>query len=691
MNTALKTLSARYLLQYSTAALWDLLVGTFNLKFDDGTVITTNYRATGYSSYFWRMHREYPQTPILPHHHLDVILKGQVISAKTHIRLVGSVFWDVVECYQLKTPLQRDPLVKMVYEIVNELYVDLSHRAEAFVVSVDILDCLQVIDYPDIAPALLELNNSQESIDRAYNALITSLNKADDLGDNALARATRSQMVNQNQVLQCVGPRGFPTEVDGHIFTYPVLRSYTQGMRSLYDFAAESRSAAKSHYFAESPLQVAEYFARRLQLLAMVVERIHYETVPVEDPETQQRQYFDNGDCRSTNYVRWIVKPPQKTGNDVYPGDLTFLEGKYYLTTDEKGQPDTNELKVLKVNDEQLVGKTILLRSVLTCRDADPHAVCQVCFGRMADNFNHETNVGHNCAASITRQTTQSVLSNKHLDASSKAEPLMLNEITSQFFVTKGKNNAYYLRKDIVQSKPRLLIAQADVSNLTDVYIAPRIEDLDLTRISAIDMIALELEKRVPPYRTQMQISQHGQMAILSHDFLHYCKQHKWVSDSKYNLVFDLSDWNPDLPLFVLPAMEYSYSQHSGQIANLIESRIKDLTDRNRPDSPIRTLIDLFNLVNTKLNVNIALLEVIIYASMITDGPNDLYGLARNSTTASLGIARATLRNRSLSTAYAYEEQMKLIMDPRSFYQLDRPDCILDAFILPEAVVKPSP
>jgi hypothetical protein len=223
---------------YSTAELWDLLVGDFNLKFDDGTVISTNYRATGYSSYFWRMHREYPQTPILPHHHLDVILNGQVISAKTHIKLVGSVFWDVVECYRLKTPQQRDPLVKMVYEIVNELYVDLSHRGEAFVVSVDILDCLQVIDYPEIAPVLAGLNDSQESIDRAYQALITSLNKAEDLGDNALARATRSQMVNQNQVLQCVGPRGFPTEVDGHIFTYPVLRSYTQGMRSLYDFCS---------------------------------------------------------------------------------------------------------------------------------------------------------------------------------------------------------------------------------------------------------------------------------------------------------------------------------------------------------------------------------------------------------------------------------------------------------------------
>jgi hypothetical protein len=277
------------------------------------------------------------------------------------------------------------------------------------------------------------------------------------------------------------------------------------------------------------------------------------------------------------------------------------------------------------------------------------------------------------------------------LDASSKAEPLVLNEVTSRFFVTRGKNNAYYLKKEWLASSPRLLVAQAEVSNLTDVYIAPRIEDLDLTRISNIDSIILELEQHNVRHRTPpMQISQNGRTAIMSHEFLQYCKNHEWNSDSKFNLVFDLSKWNTDLPLFVLPAMEYSYSQHSNQIATVIESRIKDLTERNRPESPIRTLTDLFNLVNTKLNVNIALLEVIIYASMISDGGNDLYGLARNAPNASLGVAKATLRNRSLSTAYAYEEQMKLIMDARSFYPLDRPDCILDAFILPEAVVKPS-
>lgn len=679
----MKTLSARYLLQYSTAQLWDLLIGDFNLKFDDGTVLATNYRSTGYSSYFWRMHREYPNTPILPHHHVDVVLKGEVISAKTHIKLLGNVYWDVVDVYQLNTPILRDPLTKMVYEIVNELYVDLSHRAEHYVVSVDILDCLQVIDHPEIKPALTALDNGQDSIDKAYSTLIKSLNTSEDLVDNALARATRSQMVNQNQVLQCVGPRGFPTEVDGRIFTYPVLRSYTQGMRSLYDFVAESRSAAKSLYFAESPLQDAEYFARRLQILSMVVERIHYDAVPVMDPRAQQIIYKTGGDCGCTQYVNWTVKPPQKSGNSHYPGDLAFLEGKFYCLED-------GSLGVLSTKDTHLYNTTIQMRSVLNCLDADPHAICRTCFGQMADNLNHETNVGHICSATMTRQTSQSVLSNKHLDASSKAEPLMLNEITSQFFTTQGKNNAYYLKKELIDAKPRLLIAQAEVSNLTDIYLTGNVDDLDPSRISGIDSIIIELEERGVRYRPhpkQIQISQHGRMAILSHAFLRYCKLQNWTTDSKFNLVFNLEYWDPDQPLFMLPAMEYSYSQHSNQIAMVIESRIKNITDRLKPESPVYTLVELFDLVNTKLNVNIALLEVIIYASMIADGNNDHFGLARGRGNAALGVAKLTIRNRSLSAAYAFEEQPKLIVDPRSFYMLDRPDSVFDAFVVPEAVV----
>lgn len=94
------------------------------------------------------------------------------------------------------------------------------------------------------------------------------------------------------------------------------------------------------------------------------------------------------------------------------------------------------------------------------------------------------------------------------------------------------------------------------------------------------------------------------------------------------------------------------------------------------------------DLVNSKLNVNVACLAVIIYASMIADGSNDQYGLARNSPTASLGVADKTIWCRSLSPQLAYKKQHEVVIDPRSFYLLDRPDSVFDAFIDPKSVVE---
>jgi hypothetical protein len=95
----------------------------------------------------------------------------------------------------------------------------------------------------------------------------------------------------------------------------------------------------------------------------------------------------------------------------------------------------------------------------------------------------------------------------------------------------------------------------------------------------------------------------------------------------------------------------------------------------------------LFELVNSKLNVNIALLEVIIYAAMVKNAAEGDYGLARNSPNRTLGVSKQTLVNRSLSAAYAYEKQTMTLSDPASFFNKNRPDSIFDVFVAPRETV----
>lgn len=673
----MKRISARYLLQFDREEIWNHIVGEFRLLFDNGEEIVTNYREVGYSSYFWDFHRQYPLLPLLPSHHVAYVLNGRRLSSGTHIHLLSLIYWDAVAAYGFRTPLERDPLVKLIYEVTNNLYNGMIVITEPFVVSIDILDFLEVTEHPAIQNELENLEPNRDSIDKCYKTIAYALHHDDALKDNALARAVRSKMVNEGQVLQCVGPRGYPTEVDGEIFKVPVLRSYFEGMQTLYDSIAESRTAAKSLYFAEVPLQDAEYFARRLQLLCMVVETVYHTELEALDEATGQIVKKYDGDCGSQQYITTTIRPKSEN----FPGDFNFMIGKFYMD-------DDGLLKPIRKTDTHLIGRKLKLRSSLTCRVVNPHAICRTCFGELSDNLNHEVNLGHICSATITQKTSQSVLSNKHLDSNSRAEPVKLSREMLNYFRTGPVENAYYLNPALKGQSPKLLISEAEASGLTDINVVDSIDDMVVTRVSSIDLVGFSLTTKNTDDPHPIVISQHGRHGYMTTEFLKFVKERKWQHDARFNFVFDLEGWDYNQPIFKLPEMEYSYSKHSNEVAKIIESRMENLLDRLKTDSPVSILFELHELVNSKLNVNIAMLEVIIYASMIADGYNDQFGLARNCTTGSLGVAAMTIANRSLSAMYAYKDQKDVITTPRNYYPLDRPDSVFDAFICPKEVVE---
>jgi hypothetical protein len=471
-------------------------------------------------------------------------------------------------------------------------------------------------------------------------------------------------MVNSNQVLQCIGPRGFVSEVDGAIMANPVDRSYTQGMRSLYNTIAESRTAAKSLYFSESPLQDSEYFSRRLQLVCMTVEKLH------------------RVDCGSQKYLEWRIKPKIIIQDrEIYPGDLKFLVGKYYL--DET----SNTLKIINKTDTHLIDTVVKLRSVLNCQHSDPHGVCEVCFGQLSENIADHMNLGHICAATMTRQTTQSVLSTKHLDASSKSDPIKYTPSLLEYFVENTKSNEYKLKPTLKNFGLKLIIANSDLHGFTDIKHTENVDDIDPSRISSIDKVGFSSMNFSDNTPISVTIEQHGRKAILSKEFLRFAKKNGWTINSSHAFVFDMAQWDYNLPIFKLPNMEYSFAKHSKQIAEIIESKMAEFSERSKPESPVRTLFELFDLVNSKIVVNVALLEVIIYAMMVNNIEEPNYSLARNSPNATLGVRDDVIMNRSLSAAYGFEYQIQYVFDPYSFYKDKRPDHPLDVMFCPQDVV----
>lgn len=658
---------ARTLLKYPQAQLWDMLTGSFTLVFDDGE-LQTNDKETLYSLYCWEFHRQFPTAPLLTGHHLQKVLKGGRLTAKTHLTLIGKCLWDVYDhlCEELRDEQKRlDLRFKMAatgYDIVNEMYNDLSYRLEEYTISIDITDFVDMLDAPRMQKLYDELTPDEAGIAKLY-AGITDITFNDPLvRENTVSRLARSGLISINQLHQCIGVRGYVSDSDDVRIKHPVMRGYVEGMRLFRDSIAESRSAAKAMMFSKDNLQRSEYFSRRLQFISMAVENLHHE------------------DCGSGRYLRWTVNPPIVRGErTLYEGDLPHLVGKIYLD-------DDGMLKTIKASDKHLIGKKIQMRSVLYCQHPDPAGICRVCFGAFADIVPPKTNLGHMCSAYIAQQSSQMILSIKHLDGSSEIETVVVGD-GDRFYIKSYKDgNSYQFADTLKTSKVWLVIFKDDAVNLTDVREVEDVRQLSVTRITELESIGIRVNDGKNEFEEEVNVYAKPRKSSLSHDMLAHIKKVEWTVDALGNAVIDMTGWDFSRPILDLPQKYFNVADHSKEMADMLEASVDDVAHRDRFVQPASLLGDLFKLVNEKLNVNIAPLEVVLYSATIVSAADNDYSLPKPHTKQGLGVMRMTMDYRSLAPRMAYERHYDIITKPASYALKNRPDHVLDMILMPREV-----
>jgi len=660
--TAIK---ARDLLPLTPTIILETYPKTIDLIYDDGITVTSSTRKAVYSWYFWEFHRRYPFLPLTHSHHADSIMNGQLLSSNTHIDLISRISKQLIMDHNLTSYQQKEEILGVIYYVTNQLHNELMKFAGRYVATLDILDILELAQ----AEQIVELRNKTEPTANSIADFYSNSHKVifndPKFQRNNLVQFIRMKILNINQVNQCVLARGFPIEVTGTIMSTPIMSNYTTGMYKLYDYVAESRAAAKHLYSAEAPLQDTEYFARRLQLSGMVVQSI------------------SPGDCGSTKYIEWLVKPPSytETGRQIYAGDLKFMKGKMYL--DET----TNSLKEIIGKESHLYGKIISIRSSLHCQENNPHKVCSVCFGMLHHNVSRFANLGHLCAATLTQQLTQTILSTKHIIGSAVGTEILMKEDAQRYLTFMFNTMSFHLKPFNKTSQYKMIVNRNTAIGLTDLKLLRTIDQINPRRISALSQIVIqETLSNGAIVEIPIQIEQNKRYGYFSYEFLHFLKDKGWSTNEYDHFVFDLTGWNAKFPVIRVPDMEYSYADHADHIASIIESNTKNLHKRAQADAPVLILQELFDQVNTKIDVNLSLLEVLIYAVM-TPGVED-YGMARHHPNAGLHVARFVITNRSLGAAYAYEDQFKTISNPRNFFQENRPSSPIDVFLTPKEVVE---
>lgn len=643
------------------------------VQFDDGGVIEATPNETVYSHLFWKLLNNYPTTPIAPKHHIVSVLKGLPLTTDSHRRLLTNILKSIVTHNALWLPEQKEMILKDIYQSISDAQRFLMISTEADVISLDVLDFVSIAHYPPVLAYVDEAKADPGKIKYAYEGIIKIIKTDPKFTNNNLAKAVRANMVKMNQVVQCIAFRGFPTEVDGTIYPEPIWSNYTDGNRKFYDFIADSRTAAKSHFYSDSALKDSEYRARKFQLYAMVLERIVYE------------------DCGSDRLIAWPVKGQKydDAGTVTYSGDLGRLVGKYYCLN--KGEP----LQIIQGDEDHLIGRTIWIRSVLTCKHPDPHAVCHVCTGELSQNISRFANLGHLGTVTTSGQLTQNILSIKHVNMSSVTLRILLGDHERRYLNTGDSGEGFFINEPKQGEKIELIVLRDEIPGLLDFqnqeYDEAKISHVSLPRISSISSIVLKIWRAVKGGHevgmVTLKVVMRQQKPMLSRELLSFLTKRGWAVDESNNFIFDMTDWDyKNDPILVLQSKEESFVDLADEVKTMIQSSQKHHKKRLIENAPAILLQELFDVVNSKLNINILSMETIIYGLMVHSDVN--YALGRTSDNPVLGLGDALTIHRSLGSAMAFQNHEDALLEPMYHFKGYRPDSLMDIFLKPKEVIE---
>lgn len=192
--------------------------------------------------------------------------------------------------------------------------------------------------------------------------------------------------VNPKQFREFAVVEGTKPNNEGGIFPHAIKTSFiTGGISDPYDYYMDANASRIAQILQKENVGTSGYFARLLGLN-------NIDTSLNQDPDY---------DCYTANFIELEVSS-EKT--------LKMIDSRYYRMT-----PNGVDHLIKAKKDKHLIGKTILLRSPMTCASAARgEGICYKCYGELA-YVNKDINPGRYASEKLSAELTQRLLSAKHL------------------------------------------------------------------------------------------------------------------------------------------------------------------------------------------------------------------------------------------------------------------------------------
>lgn len=312
--------------------------------------------------------------------------------------------------------------------INTESFIDLYNRNETY------REIVHTKVDPNEQPAVVE-----KQIDDKLKVLVDLLKKE----DNSLRPVLMAgNAIKNKQLAEFMINMGYQPDIDGNTIPIPINGNLTVGgLGNVTNYYLQTNASRKALLANKYDMGNSGYFSK---MLTQLCSNIFIDNeVPIYNGVKQ---------CRSIRPLDIEIKSKKH---------LEYYVGRYYSTR------FGNELFMIHEDDDFLIGKTIRLKSPITCScNENDHHICPTCYGALS-RVNKDICVGALAAALATEPISQGVLSTKHLSVTD-SRVLSFTEGLNEYMYLSSNTIIIDTDVDCDLSKLTLRLLSEDINKINE-------------------------------------------------------------------------------------------------------------------------------------------------------------------------------------------------------------------------------
>lgn len=629
----------------------------FTVVLQDGVEFDTNTAKMEVSSMFWDFFKEYKLLTARPDHFIQ---KAPI--SNRDIQELQSVFIKDIHKAYSKRDYCKEEKWRVLERTCEEIYNTTILEYGEYLVGAGTIELDEVYYHPEIVKIRSEIRGTPQSISHGQKAALHVMMTDESLKRNPFIIDLRSGNLKAEQFLQIILVRGFNTDLDGHIYKLAIMGNYYSGITDPAEVLMESTLAGKALLHQGAPLEQTEYANRMIQQSAAHVDLLI------------------KGDCGSTAYAEM----------EVTAGLFHVMLGLYFL--------DGKRLRALEEADEDLIGNTYKFRVAFNCAHRHHNAICEICYGDLAHSIPYGSNLGTIGATNSNSEVSQKVLKVKHSEDSADIEPIQISARAREFIYLSEDGQDIHVNKNLAERGIKLLVTTIVKGRVLGASKLPvlnpnEIREGNIHNISEFDDVSFQvpaLEEGKQPTSYHVAVSRGNRRSALTVEFLNYMlKSDATINDSGAYEV-DLSGWPSHVPVFRLPRLHLSMSDFAKEVLEFIQSG-SDSSGRylsqnpqlRNYNDPTRALVDLSVLFNSKTNVHMTHIAVVMTSMMVHRDDKMGYKTPPLGVPVRFATYNEIQTHRSLGSLFAYQggslqinERLAQTLD------MDRPPHLYDPLLM---------